>query len=178
MEREEASEVKSDAQSDEINQVEQPKSDSEHEDIKQNTQQIERAPEVAEKVEEPVDSDKANNHSEKAKSEPAASDPGEDKAEKQSEASEEKQSDASEESDEIEVDITQMNTKSRRIMILLLIHLLESELTTQDLFGEFIFLQSVKRQVGKNNDRKMIQSDLLLIQADDFLTKLKTEEII
>ena len=176
--REEASEVKSDAQSDEINQVEQPKSDSEQEDIKQNTQQIERAPEVAEKVEEPVESEQANNHSEKAKSEPAASDPGEDKAEKQSEASEEKQSDASEESDEIEVDITQMNTKSRRIMILLLIHLLESELTTQDLFGEFIFLQSVKRQVGKNNDRKMIQSDLLLIQADDFFTKLKTEEII
>ena len=71
-----------------------------------------------------------NDHSDKEKSEPAASDPGEDKVDKSSMASEEKQSEASEESDEIEVDITQMNTKSRRIMILLLIHLLETELTT------------------------------------------------
>ena len=63
-------------------------------------------------------------------------------------------------------------------MILLLIHLLEAELTTQDLFGEFIFVQSVKRQTGKDGDRKMIQSDLVLIQADDFFAKLKKEEII
>ena len=63
-------------------------------------------------------------------------------------------------------------------MILLLIHLLEAELTTQDLFGDYIFVQSVKRQVGKDGDRKIVQSDLVLVQANDFFAKLKKEDII
>ena len=55
------------------------------------------------------------------------------------------ESEDDEEPEEKNIDLTQMDGAAKRIMILLLIHLLQTDLKTQDMFEEFIFVQSVKR---------------------------------
>ena len=59
-------------------------------------------------------------------------------------------------------------------MILLLLHLLEEETNTEELFGEVLFEQSIVRKVEDSTGKKVeMHSDLRLINADDFFAVLK-----
>ena len=69
--------------------------------------------------------------------------------------------------------------EARRIMILLLLHLVLEESTTEELFGGFIFEQHISRKV-LNSEGKRVEkgSDLRLINADDFYNIMYEREII
>ena len=64
-------------------------------------------------------------------------------------------------------------------MILLLIHLLDEDSSTDELFQEFMYEQSIVRNVDDRQGNRVKKScDLRLISANDFLTVLKQKKII
>ena len=64
-------------------------------------------------------------------------------------------------------------------MILLLLHLVNVESTTEELFGEAIFEQHISRKVLDSQGKRVeMGSDMRLINADDFYNVLSENKII
>ena len=68
-----------------------------------------------------------------------------------------------------QLDLSKLDKKSVKIMVTLMVHLLQTDMTTQDFFSEVIFEQNVKT--------KSKQFVLHLINADDFFRVLQQKGI-